>query len=135
MVTKGVVTPPFRPNTASDNDPETFSKSAPLIIQRRELSSTGNVFKKKRKNFHFNKRERERERILVTRSDATRYRSPPPSFYQIGAINRNSKQPPACFGLPMFIARAKEAHWGNAREERRAEEERKIKEMIRVRDR
>lgn len=134
MVTKGVVTPPFRPNTASDNDPETFSKSAPLIIQRRELSSTGNLFKKKEKT-SVSTREKERERILVTRSDATRYRSPLPSFYQIGAINRNSKQPPACFGLPMFIARAKEAHWGNAREERRAEEERKIKEMIRVRDR
>lgn len=93
-------------------------------------------FKKKEKtSVSTREKERKRERILVTRSDATRYRSPPPCFYQIGAINRNSKQPPACFGLPMFIARAKEAHWGNAREERRAEEERKIKEMIRVRDR
>lgn len=90
-------------------------------------------FKKKEKtSVSTREKEKERESLSLGRM---RYRSPPPSFYQIGAINRNSKQPPACFGLPMFIARAKEAHWGNAREERRAEEERKIKEMIRVRDR
>lgn len=137
MVTKGVVTPSFRPNTASDNDP----KRSPN--PRRWLSNVENyprreMYLKKKTSIEISTRDRDRgrENARIVRSDATRYRSLP-SFYQIGAINRNSKQPPVsdwqCLSRVRRKQRAGET-WGRGAG-RRAEEERKIKEMIRVRDR